>query len=109
MHPTIWPKRIRFVRWLMAAITVQHSNTASWAGRGTLWKWSYTQIESYPSSSARTAISSDFAHFAVGSSIDASSIFQPWGMNAPKITSLAMTAKLEDAADPTGVRPCVAG
>ena len=30
----------RLVRWLMAAIVVQHSNTASWAGRGTLWKWS---------------------------------------------------------------------
>ena len=31
---------MRLVRWLIAAIVVQHSNTASWAGRGTLWKWS---------------------------------------------------------------------
>ena len=36
----------RVVSWLIAAIVVQHSNTASPAGRGTLWKWSYTQIES---------------------------------------------------------------
>ena len=34
------------MRWLIAAIVVQHSNTASWAGTGTLWKWSYTQSES---------------------------------------------------------------
>ena len=30
---------MRLVRWLMAAIVVQHSKTASWAGRGTLWTW----------------------------------------------------------------------
>ena len=40
LHPTIWPRRMRLVRWLMAAIVVQHSKTASWAGRGTLWTWS---------------------------------------------------------------------
>ena len=39
-HPTIWPSRTRDVRWLSAARVVQHSNTASWDGRGTLWKWS---------------------------------------------------------------------
>ena len=46
LQPTICPSRMRLVRWLIAAIVVQHSNTASCAGRGTLWKWSYTQIES---------------------------------------------------------------
>ena len=40
VQPTIWPRRMRDVRWLMAAIVVQHSNIASWAGTGTLWKWS---------------------------------------------------------------------
>ncbi len=39
-QPTIWPSRTRLVRWLIAAITVQHSNIASCAGTGTLWKWS---------------------------------------------------------------------
>jgi hypothetical protein len=46
LQPTIWPSRIVLVSWLTAAIVVQHSKTASWAGRGTLWKWSYNQIES---------------------------------------------------------------
>ena len=32
--------RMRDVSWLIAASVVQHSNTASPAGRGTLWKWS---------------------------------------------------------------------
>ena len=40
LQPTIWPRRIVDVSWLIAAIVVQHSNTASCAGRGTLWKWS---------------------------------------------------------------------
>ena len=40
LQPTIWPRRIVDVSWLIAAIVVQHSNTASWAGRGTLWTWS---------------------------------------------------------------------
>ena len=57
------------VRWLIAAIVVQHSNTASCAGRGTLWKWSYTQIESKPSSSARTAISTALSHLAAAPSM----------------------------------------
>ena len=39
-QPTICPRRIRLVRWLMAASVVQHSNIVSWAGTGTLWKWS---------------------------------------------------------------------
>ncbi|MFA5883999.1 MAG: hypothetical protein WDA60_09145 [Acidimicrobiia bacterium] len=43
---TIWPSRIVLVASASAAITVQHSNTASRAGTGTLWKWSYAQIES---------------------------------------------------------------
>lgn len=39
-QPTIWPRRMRDVRWEIAASVVQHSNIASWAGTGTLWKWS---------------------------------------------------------------------
>ena len=39
-QPTIWPRRMRLVRWLMAASVVQHSNIVSCAGTGTLWKWS---------------------------------------------------------------------
>jgi hypothetical protein len=39
-QPTICPSLMRDVRWLIAASVVQHSNTVSWAGRGTLWKWS---------------------------------------------------------------------
>ena len=38
--PTIWPSRMRVVRWLIAASVVQHSNIVSCAGSGTLWKWS---------------------------------------------------------------------
>ena len=37
---TIWPSRMRLVACASAAIVVQHSNTASCAGVGTLWKWS---------------------------------------------------------------------
>ena len=43
---TICPSRMVVVASASAAIVVQHSNTASCAGLGTLWKWSYTQIES---------------------------------------------------------------
>src|SRR6476469_8633080 len=82
-HPTIRPSRNRDVRWLIAASVVQHSNIVSCAGSGTLWKWSYAQIESYPSVSASSATSIAFAHFACGSGMDASSIFQPWGTNTP--------------------------
>ena len=77
------------VSWLIAATVVQHSNTASWAGRGTLWKWSYTQIESKPSCSASVAISTALAHFAAPPSIDASSIFHPCGTNTPKIMGMS--------------------
>jgi len=31
---------MRLVRWLMAASVVHASNIVSWAGTGTLWKWS---------------------------------------------------------------------
>ncbi len=46
LQPTICPSRMREVRWLIAATVVQHSNIVSWAGTGTLWKWSYHQSES---------------------------------------------------------------
>ena len=72
------------VSWLIAATVVQHSNTASWAGRGTLWKWSYTQIESKPSCSATRGDLDGLRPFRRAPSIDASSIFQPCGMNTPK-------------------------
>src|SRR5947199_7014226 len=78
---------MRDVRWEMAASVVQHSNMVSWAGTGTLWKWSYTHNESSPDSSARVATSTAFAHLARGSSMETSSIFQPWGMNTPKARS----------------------
>ena len=39
-QPTIWPSLMRSVRWERAARVVQHSNMVSWAGTGTLWKWS---------------------------------------------------------------------
>ena len=39
-QPTICPSRIRLVTSARAAIVVQHSNTASPEGFGTLWKWS---------------------------------------------------------------------
>ena len=39
-QPTICPSLMRLVTWLIAAIVVQHSNIVSWAGTGTLWKWS---------------------------------------------------------------------
>src|SRR5688572_28270953 len=86
-HPTICPSLMREVTWLMAAIVVHASNIASWAGRGTLWKWSYTHSESKPSSSASRVTSTAFAHFACGSSMEASSIFQPWGTKTPKVRS----------------------
>src|SRR5947208_14691174 len=85
---------MRDVRWLMAAIVVQHSNIASCAGTGTLWKWSYTHNESRPSSSASCAISTAFAHLACGSSIDDSSIFQPWGTNTPNVRSWDVMAPI---------------
>ncbi len=81
---------MRLVTWLIAASVVQHSNIVSCAGTGTLWKWSYTQSESRPSSSASLATSTAFAHFACGSSMEASSIFQPWGTNTPKVRSCDM-------------------
>ena len=39
-QPTIWPRWMRLVCWLIAANVVHASNIVSWAGTGTLWKWS---------------------------------------------------------------------
>src|SRR5437764_14596685 len=98
-HPTIWPSLMREVRWLMAAIVVQHSNIVSWAGTGTLWKWSYTHSESKPSSSASWAISTALAHLACGSSIETNSIFQPWGTKTPNVRSWDAMAACSQACD----------
>ena len=45
-HPTICPSSMVLVRCEIAASVIQHSNIVSWAGTGTLWKWSYTHSES---------------------------------------------------------------
>src|SRR6266540_4204077 len=93
---TIWPNRIPLVASASAAIVVQHSKTASCDGSGMLWKWSYTQTESKPSSSAVSAISRHLAHWASPPLIERNSVFHPWGANTPNPIS-AMDAPYPDA------------
>ena len=71
------------MRWLIAAIVVQHSNTASCAGPGHVVEVVVDPDRVVAELLGERAISTALSHFAAAPSIDASSIFQPWGMNTP--------------------------
>ena len=72
-----------------AAIDVQHSNTASSWGVGTVWKWSYTQTASNPACSASSAQRLIVSNFSTGSRMSARSMRQPWGKKTPSFSSSA--------------------
>ncbi len=82
MQVHIWPSLTRLVAAAYAAISVHASWVASWVGTGTVWKWSYTQIESKGPSSAALATPSMVAQCSFGS-IPARSKRHPCGTNSP--------------------------
>jgi hypothetical protein len=82
MHVHIWPSRIRVVEAANADISDHASWVASSVGTGTVWKWSYTQIDSKGPASAAWARSRMVAHCS-DAGIPARSNRQPWGTNIP--------------------------
>src|SRR5918994_4560355 len=64
---------------------VQASKQVSSSGVGTVWKWSKTQIESHPPSSAARATLVMVSNCSMGSSISARSIRQPCGTKTPNL------------------------
>ena len=79
---TMWPRRTRSVSAASAASEVNDSNVISSVGRGTVWKWSNSQIDSNPSRSAWRATSVVRRHASSGSQPSYSPT-QPWGTIAP--------------------------
>ena len=59
---TMWPMRTRDVRAARAARLVKDSKVSSSVGRGTVVKWSYSQMDSKPSRSAWRATATVRAH-----------------------------------------------
>ena len=82
---TMWPSRTRFVSAARAASEVNDSNVISSVGRGTVWKWSNSQIDSKPSRSAWTATSVVRRQASDGSQPSYSPI-QPCGTMTPILT-----------------------
>ena len=64
MQVHIWPSRTRLVEAANAAISDQASNVDSSVGSGTVWKWSYTQIDSHGPASAALASSRIVVHWS---------------------------------------------
>ena len=75
---TTWPSRTRSVRAASAESVVNDSNVISSVGRGTVWKWSNSQIDSTPSRSASWATATVRRHASSGSQPSYSPV-QPWG------------------------------
>ncbi len=65
---TMWPRRTRLVSAASAASEVNDSKVISSVGRGTVWKWSNSQIDSKPSRSACWATSVVRRHASAGPS-----------------------------------------
>src|SRR5215212_12184387 len=76
---TFWVSRAR------VAVIVQHSKQVSSSGVGTVWKWSKTQIESHPPSSATRATLVMVSYCSMGFSISARSIRHPCGTKTPNL------------------------
>ena len=79
---TIWPMRTRRVSAASAESDVKGSKTISWAGTGTVWKWSYSQTESNPRRSACWATATVRAQAASGRQ-PRYSMNQPCGTTSP--------------------------
>ena len=79
---TMCPRRTRVVRAAKAASDVNDSNVISSVGRGTVWKWSKSQMASKPSLSACCATSVVRRQASSGSQPSYSPT-QPWGTIAP--------------------------
>src|SRR5919199_3877598 len=79
---TFWVSRAR------VDVIVQHSKQVSSSGVGTVWKWSKTQIESQPPSSAVRATLVMVSYCSIGSSISARSIRQPCGTKTPNLIGI---------------------
>ena len=79
---TMWPIRARDVACASAASIVNDSKVISSVGRGTVVKWSNTQIDSKPSVSACRARAIAVAQ-ASAACQPSNSPFQPWGTITP--------------------------
>src|SRR5918993_705598 len=71
---------------------VQASKQVSSSGVGTVWKWSKTQIESHPPSSAARATLVMVSNCSMGSSISARSIRQPCGTKTPNLIAMVCSS-----------------
>src|SRR4029453_18164104 len=97
LQPTIWPMFTRWVSRASAAVVVQHSNTVFLVGSGTVWKWSYSQIESHEPPSATFATAVIASHCSTGSSILTRFIRQPCGTKTPNLTLILFLILSMDA------------
>src|SRR5215207_2075120 len=93
MQPTICPILTFCVSRARVAEIVQHSKQVSSSGVGTVWKWSKTQIESHPPSSATRATLVMVSYCSMGSSISARSIRQPCGTNTPNLVVMVCSSR----------------
>ena len=95
MQVHIWPSRTRSVTAASEAMSVHASYVTSCVGAGTVWKWSKTQTDSNPLSSASRAMRVIVGQCSVVS-MPARSIFQPWGTNSPNRMTLTIYARWRD-------------
>src|SRR5690349_4973783 len=101
----------RVVSRASVAEAVQHSKVVLRVGRGTVWKWSYSQTESQGPASAALATAVIASYCSTGSAISFRSIFQPCGTNTPKRTLMpanliqAMMSSDGDQVRSSGRRP----
>ena len=79
---TMWPSRTRVVSAARADRLVNDSKVISSVGRGTVWKWSNSQIDSKPSRSACWATATVRRQASSGSQPSYSPT-QPWGTITP--------------------------
>ena len=89
-----------------AESVVNDSNVISSVGRGTVWKWSNSQIDSNPDPSACWATAIVRRHASSGSQPSYSPV-QPWGTMTPSFMQTSLARRLADgrpAQQPDGDR-----
>src|SRR5690554_1647197 len=91
MQVHIWPRRMRVVDAAKAAISDHASWVASSLGRGVVWKWSYTQIDSHGPASACAASPLMVDQWSAGS-MPTRSKRQPCGTNMPNLMLFSLRA-----------------
>src|SRR5690606_24146129 len=104
MQVHIWPSRTCSVAAANAAISV-HASWVAWSvGAGTVWKWSYTQIDVHGPASAWRATPSMVSQWCAGS-MPARSSRQPWGTKSPNCIVMGFTVRHVPAGHRMAPRP----